>query len=502
MDLAPSRPDPCPDVIGTRWAWAAVIALYIAGVVYQTLGIFREISSFIDAPLFESPATAPEIIAMAAVPLSDYIVPGIALALIATLPPVGDAHVIARIGSRARAVWLPARAAAPALAGGMAIWLGVCAILASRARWVDHWVTIDGIQTLSPTTAEALPAGSISPLGSIVLALVNLSATFLAISLWAGLAATFISRRAVAICLFALVVVLYASSLWESVIPLGTWFGIEAVMRQFPPGISATAVLLAIGALPLLIGAVADIHRSGRLPARRAILAVIAALICGLTISSGRVLDVTGDLGDALLIDLHGSRLGSDIGPSLPALLTVQVFSLFPAVVMLVKVEEYIALWPMVHARGAGSLRWFLFLVRDSARVALAVSMLPIVALLLATLGQPRALGSVDLGDLATGAYWVLATVLQATLYATVLCTVRLASSSIPLWCAVFGVLFVAPELIAPRTVPVGLNHLLVLDESSLHDAIQNLAVLAMTLAALSIAIVLAVKNQLIAPEA
>ena len=489
-------------MIGSRPAWAAVIVIYIAGIAYQTLGIFREISAFIDAPLFESPVTAPEILTMAAVPLSDYIVPGIVLAIIAALPPMADAHVLARIGSRARAVWLPARAAAPVVASGVAIWLGVSAILASRARWVDEWVTIDGIQTLGPPATDVLPAGSVSPLGSMVLALVNLSAAFLAISLWAGLAATFISRRAVAICLFALVAVLYASSLWESVIPLGTWFGIEAVMRQFPPGISATAVLLVVGAVPLLIGAVADVHRSGRLPARRALLGVTAAIICGLTISSGRILEVTGDLGEALLVELHGSRLGADIGPSLSALLTVQVFSLLPAVIMLVKIEEYIALWPMVHARGAGSLRWFFFLIRDSASIALAVSMLPIIALLLAALGQPHVLGSLDSSDLGANAYWVIATMLQATLYAVVLGTVRLYSPSIPLWCAVFGVLFVAPMLIAPLTVPVGLNHLLVLDGSALPGTIRNLAVLAIALVALSTATVLAVKKQLIAPEA
>lgn len=489
-------------MISSRPVWAAVIVVYIVGIAYQTLGIFREISSFIGAPLFESPATAPEILAMAAVPLSDYIVPGIALAIIATLPPIGDAHVLARIGSRARAVWLPARAAAPVVAGGVTIWLGVSAILASRARWIDEWVTIDGIQTLGPTATEVLPEGSVSPLGSIVLALVNLSAAFLAISLWAGLAATFISRRAVAICLFVLAVALYASSLWESAIPLGTVFGIEAVMRQFPPGISATTVLLAVGAVPLLIGAVADVHRSGRFTSRRLLFVVTAAIICGLTISSGRILAVTGDLGDALLVDLHGSRLGTDIGPSLSALMTVQVFSLLPAVIMLVKVEEYIALWPMVHARGAGSLQWFLFMARDSALAALGVSLLPIIGLLLAALGQPRVLGSLDSGDLGTSAYWVVSTVLQATLYAVVLCTVRLASSSIPMWCAVFGALFVAPALITPLSVPVGLNHLLVLDGSAVQGTVQILSILTITLIALSTAIVLAVKNHLVTPEA
>lgn len=179
----------------------------------------------------------------------------------------------------------------------------------------------------------------------------------------------------------------------------------------------------------------------------------------------------------------------------------MQVFSLLPAAIMLVRVEEYIALWPMVHARGAGSLRWLLFMARDAGVVAAIASAVPVAAVLLAALGQPRVLSDADIQDLATVTYWMLSTTLQATLYAVVLCTIRLASASISVWAVAFGLVFTAPMLIRSTAVPVGLNHLLVLDGGTVLTSVHHLVVLSLSLVAVCTVSMLAVKNHLITPE-
>lgn len=451
-----------------RALWGTVLVLLSAAVVYRTLGMFREISALLDAPLFTTSATAPEIMALSLpLLLSPRALSAICLVLLVVLPAINEPHVLNRLGSRMRAVLVPARAGAIGVIAGVTIWIAIVAGLASRAPWSDHWGAVPGVATLADAFAPSIPEGSVTPLGLILLAVLNVSALYLAVSLWTGLAASYLTPRTVRIGLLGVALAELAGDLWKDHFQLNSWIGIQGVLHRMPPGLSTTTVLLVLALIPVAIAAIVDARRTGHVPGRRIAGTVLIAVVAYEVASLGSALGYTHSLGDALLLDLYGDRGGTgDPGssPKISLFLTVQSFSFAPAVILLVRMEEMIQLWPMTRVRGAGTGKWLALLTREALGLSTLIVALPVVGILLAALGQPGALHDVGRHDLLVVAYWLVIGILQCTFYALTLALLRLVTASRAIWLIGIGTLLIAPLLIPTRWAPLGLNHLIVVD--------------------------------------
>lgn len=448
-----------------RALWGLGLVLLAAGVVYRTLGSFREISALVDAPVFSTSATVPEVMALCLVVLlSVNALSVICLVLLVTLPAVSEPHVISRAGSRVRAMLLPARSGAFALGTGAALWIAIVAGLSSSAKWSDQWGAVSGVATLADTFTPSIPDGSITPLGLIVLAIVNVAALYLAVSFWSGLVAGYVPRRIARAGLLGLALIAMSSDLWQEFAGFGPWIGIQGVLRQLPPGLSTTTLFLALALLALAVAVVADARRTGRVPVRRIVAIGFIVVLAYQVASLGVALDFTKSLGAGLLHELEGARAGLSQLPNMTLFLTVQFLTLTPAILLLTRMEEMIQLWPMVRVRGAGTRKWLTILTREALRWSVLVASLPILGLLLAALGQPGAFQDANTHDLATLSYWLVITILQATFLALVLGLLRLLTASRTIWLVAIAVLLITPLLVPTRWVPVGLNHLIMVD--------------------------------------
>lgn len=494
---APRLPMNSPRVL-----WGVGLVLLAASVVYRTLGSFREISALVDAPLFSTPATVPEVMALCLVVLlSSNALSAICLVLLVTLPAVDEPHVISRAGSRVRAMLLPARSGAFTVATGAALWVAIVAGLSSSANWSNRWGAVPGVATLADTFTPSIPEGSITPLGLILLAILNVAALYLAVSFWSGLAAGYVPRRIVRAGLLGLALIAMSSDLWQEFAAIGPWIGIQGVLRQLPPGLSTTTVFLALALLALAIAVVADARRTGHVPVRRIAATGFIVVLAYHVASLGSALDFTKSLGAGLLHELEGARAGLSVLPNMTLFLTAQILTLAPAVILLARMEEMIQLWPMVRVRGAGTRKWLTILTWDALRWSALIASIPILGLLLAALGQPGTFEHANTHDLVTMSYWLVITILQATFLALILGLLRLLTASRTIWLVAIAVLLITPLLVPTRWVPVGLNHLIVVDTYGPTALLTSTLTLVGAIAALGVITHLLLTHRTINPE-
>lgn len=446
-----------------RTAWITGAALIFIGAVYQTLGVFKDFERETAIPVLHSGATAPELFVVSEDSLFTGAQVLLALILMVTLPAVGEAHIVTRMGSYVRAILLPLRASARPTLLGAGLWSVIVAGMVSPAVWSDSWHRVEPVSFLSDARSPTV-VQDMSPLGMFALTVLNLAVVFCVLGLWTGLATLLLPSKYVRMGLLAFVLIGMLSSIWTDLLPIGSWVGERGVMRQFPAGLSSTAVIAAVGLVPVAVAMILDLRRTARIALRRVVALAVVLVVAYQAGHLGFAYDTSARLSDALTFTLGGYRVGLGENISVVGMVSIQAYALVPALLVVGRIEEQIHLWPMLRVRGGGTTRWLSTLCRGALGWSVLVTALPVAGGLVAALGRPAVFAHLDGSDLTAVAYWMVVGTLQGTLNAAILALVRLATSSAPMWVAACAVLLALPLVVGTRWVPAGLQHLILLD--------------------------------------